>query len=131
MDEVMLVYMKGPKSYTREDVVEIQCHGGSLSVRRIMQALLTQGIRSAEPGEFTKRAFLNGRLDLSQAEAVMDLISARTEASHQAALDQLEGHLSRKVRGMRDEMMALLAEKWRFPLIFQRKKTWKLKPTKG
>lgn len=110
IDEVMMVYMKGPKSYTREDVVEIQCHGGSLSVRRIMQALLTQGIRSAEPGEFTKRAFLNGRLDLSQAEAVMDLISARTEASHQTALDQLEGHLSRKVRGMRDEMMALLAE---------------------
>ena len=110
IDEVMMVYMKGPKSYTREDVVEIQCHGGSLSVRRIMQALLTQGIRSAEPGEFTKRAFLNGRLDLSQAEAVMDLISARTEASHQTALDQLEGHLSRKVRRMRDEMMALLAE---------------------
>ena len=110
IDEVMMVYMKGPKSYTREDVVEIQCHGGSLSVRRIMQALLTQGIRSAEPGEFTKRAFLNGRLDLSQAEAVMDLISARTEASHRTALDQLEGHLSRKVRRMRDEMMALLAE---------------------
>ncbi len=110
IDEVMMVYMKGPQSYTREDVVEIQCHGGSLSVRRIMKALLTQGIRSAEPGEFTKRAFLSGRLDLTQAEAVMDLISARTEASHQAAVDQLEGHLSRKVRSMREEMMALLAE---------------------
>lgn len=110
IDEVMMVYMKSPYSYTREDVVEIQCHGGSLSVRRIMKALLAKGVRSAEPGEFTKRAFLNGRLDLSQAEAVMDLISARTEASHQAALDQLEGHLSGKVRFMREEMMALLAE---------------------
>ena len=110
VDEVLLVYMKAPHTYTREDVVEIQCHGGSQSVRRIMALLLSQGIRGATPGEFTKRAFLNGRLDLTQAEAVMDLISARTERSHQAAMDQLEGFLSRKVRALRQQMLALLAE---------------------
>lgn len=109
IDEVLLVYMKAPHSYTREDVVEVQCHGGSLSTRRIMAALLAQGIRSAQPGEFTKRAFLNGRLDLSQAEAVMDLISARTETGHRIALDQLEGYLSRKGKALRQEMLALLA----------------------
>ncbi|MEN1760079.1 tRNA uridine-5-carboxymethylaminomethyl(34) synthesis GTPase MnmE [Anoxynatronum sibiricum] len=110
VDEVLMVYMKAPHTYTREDVVEIQCHGGTQSVRRIMALLLSQGIRGAVPGEFTKRAFLNGRLDLSQAEAVMDLISARTERSHQAAMDQLEGFLSRKVRFLRGRMLALLAE---------------------
>jgi tRNA modification GTPase len=110
IDEVLLVYMKAPHTYTREDVVEIQCHGGAVSVRRMMGLLLASGIRAAEPGEFTKRAFLNGRLDLTQAEAVMDLISARTEKSHQAAMDQLEGYLSRRVRQLREKTLALLAE---------------------
>jgi tRNA modification GTPase len=110
IDEVLFVYMKAPYTYTREDVVEIQCHGGALSVRRMMTLLLASGIRAAEPGEFTKRAFLNGRLDLTQAEAVMDLISARTEQSHQAAMDQLEGYLSRRVRQLREKTLALLAE---------------------
>lgn len=110
IDEVLLVYMKAPQTYTREDVVEIQCHGGTVSLRRIMSLLLSRGIRAAERGEFTKRAFLNGRLDLTQAEAVMDLISARTERSHQAALDQLEGFLSKKVRQLRHQMLTLLAE---------------------
>ncbi len=86
IDEVLICYMKAPHTYTAEDVVEIQCHGGYVSVRRIMETLLALGVRSAQPGEFTKRAFLNGRLDLSQAEAVMDLISSRTSLSHEAAL---------------------------------------------
>ena len=110
VDEVLLVYMKEPDTYTREDVVEIHCHGGSQSVRRLMALLLSRGIRSAEPGEFTKRAFLHGRLDLTQAEAVMDLIAAKTAKGHQAAMDQLEGYLSGKVRQLRQEMLSLLAE---------------------
>jgi tRNA modification GTPase len=110
IDEVLMCYMKAPQTYTREDVVEIQCHGGHLSVRRIMALLLAHGIRAAEPGEFTKRAFLNGRLDLTQAEAVMDLISAKTEMSHSVAMEQLEGHLSLRVRGLRGDMLSLMAE---------------------
>ncbi len=109
IDEVLICYMKAPHTYTTEDVVEIQCHGGFVSVRRIMQQLLALGVRAAEPGEFTKRAFLNGRLDLSQAEAVMDLISSKTELSHGAALGQLEGYLSREVKTMRNKLMDLMA----------------------
>ena len=109
VDEVLYCYMKAPYTYTREDVVEIQCHGGSQSLQRIMALLLARGVRPAEPGEFTKRAFLNGRLDLSQAEAVMDLIRAKTRQGHQAAATQLEGALSRKVHQLRTRLMETMA----------------------
>lgn len=109
IDEVLICYMKAPDTYTMEDVVEIQCHGGSISLRRIMKELVSLGVRVAEPGEFTKRAFLNGRLDLSQAEAVMDLISSKTELSHEAAMGQLEGYLSGDVKKMRETLLDLMA----------------------
>ena len=91
----MLSLMKGPKTFTREDVIEINCHGGIVSVNRVLQLVLINGARLAEPGEFTKRAFLNGRIDLSQAEAVMDLIRAKTDKAMNVALGQMEGRLSR------------------------------------
>ncbi len=105
VDEVLLCVMRRPRSYTSEDVAEISCHGGSMSTQRVLQAVLARGARVAEPGEFTKRAFLNGRLDLAQAEAVIDLIHARTEASHRAALNQLEGALSQHLRGVREALL--------------------------
>ena len=94
VDEVMVSVMLAPHTYTREDVVEINCHGGLLATNRILQLVLSYGARMAEPGEFTKRAFLNGRLDLSQSEAVMDLIRAKTDKSMKVALNQLDGDLS-------------------------------------
>lgn len=94
LDEVLLLIMRAPRSYTREDVVEIQCHGGFVTARRILQAVLSQQVRLAEPGEFTKRAFLNGRIDLVQAEAVLDLIRAQSDRSAEAAIEQLEGKVS-------------------------------------
>src|SRR5206468_1815473 len=93
IDEVMLSVHRAPASYTGEDVVEICCHGGILVTRRILQLLLDHGARSAEPGEFTQRAFLNGKMDLTQAEAVMDLIHAQTDLALRAATEQLEGWL--------------------------------------
>jgi tRNA modification GTPase len=105
VDEVLLCVMRRPRSYTCEDVAEISCHGGSISTQRVLQAVLARGARVAEPGEFTKRAFLNGRLDLAQAEAVIDLIHARTEASHRAALHQLEGALSQHLRAVREALL--------------------------
>ena len=98
IDEVLLVKMSARFSYTREDVVEINCHSGFAVLRRIVERVIENGARLAEPGEFTKRAFLNGRLDLSQAEAVLGVIQAKTEASLRAAIEQLEGHLSRKIK---------------------------------
>ncbi len=109
VDEVMLAVMRAPRSLTREDVVEITCHGGLLAAKSVLDAVLAQGARLAEPGEFTKRAFLNGRLDLAQAEAVADLIQARTELALAAANEQLAGGLSRRVNSLRDEMMRTLA----------------------
>jgi tRNA modification GTPase len=109
IDEVLLVYMKAPKTYTREDVVEIHCHGGMIPVRKILELALSEGVRLAEPGEFTKRAFLNGRIDLAQAEGVMDLISAKSEQAARASLEQMEGTLSKKIRSIRDDMLDLLA----------------------
>ena len=105
VDEVLLWMMRRPHSYTGEDVAEISCHGGSMSTQRVLQAVLACGARIAEPGEFTKRAFLNGRLDLAQAEAVIDLIQARTEAGHRAALNQLEGALSQHLRQVRESLL--------------------------
>ena len=109
IDETMLVYMKGPNSYTREDVVEIQCHGGTLVVSRILALVVAQGARLAQPGEFTKRAFLNGRIDLVQAEAIMDVIASRTDASLTLAQHQREGLLSRRIDVVKDGILYALA----------------------
>jgi len=108
LDEVLAVFMKGPHTYTGEDVVEIQCHGGVLSVKSILSLCYEQGAEPAERGEFTKRAFLNGRLDLSQAEAVIDLIKARSARSFDTALEQMEGSLSSKIQKIRNELKELL-----------------------
>lgn len=109
VDEVLLLVMRAPRSYTREDVVEIHCHGGPLPLRRILALTLAAGARLADPGEFTKRAFLNGRLDLSQAEAVIDVIRAKTEASLRMAVGHLSGTLSDKIREFRQELLRLIA----------------------
>ena len=109
IDEVLAHYTRGPYTYTREDVVEINCHGGTIPVKKTLELVLRKGARMAEPGEFTKRAFLNGRIDLAQAEAVMDLISAKTDRGFDLALDQLEGSLSARVRETREKLMDMLA----------------------
>ena len=109
VDEVLLSVMRAPRTFTREDVVEITCHGGLLPTKLVLETMLENGARLAEPGEFTKRAFLNGRLDLAQAEAVADLIHARTELALSAANEQLAGKLSRRINQLRDEMMKTLA----------------------
>lgn len=110
MDEVMVSIMRKPKTFTREDIVEINCHGGIVVVNQILQLVLHQGARLAEPGEFTKRAFLNGRVDLSQAEAVMDLIRAKTDKAMNLAINQLDGNLSRLIRQLRQEILETLAQ---------------------
>jgi tRNA modification GTPase len=109
IDEVLAVVMRAPHSYTREDVVEIHCHGGNVILRRILDELLEAGVRLANPGEFTQRAFLNGRLDLSEAEAVIDLIQSRSEGSRRVALEQLQGRLSRAIHGFQHQLADLLA----------------------
>ncbi|MEJ8555353.1 tRNA uridine-5-carboxymethylaminomethyl(34) synthesis GTPase MnmE [Tepidibacter sp. Z1-5] len=109
IDEVLLAYMKGPHTYTKEDVIEINCHGGFISVKKILELVLKKGARLAEGGEFTKRAFLNGRIDLSQAEAVMDIINAKTDLSYNVAQSQLEGSLSFKIKELRNKVTELLA----------------------
>ena len=110
VEEVMLSLMRGPKTFTREDVVEINCHGGIVSVNRVLQLVLRSGARIAEPGEFTKRAFLNGRIDLSQAEAVMDLIRAKTDRAMNVALGQMDGKLSRLIASLRQALLETLAQ---------------------
>lgn len=110
IDEVMVSVMRAPRTFTREDVVEINCHGGIVPTNRILQLTLTNGARLAEPGEFTKRAFLHGRIDLSQAEAVMDMITAKTDRSRQVALGQLDGNLATRIRALRQEILDVLAE---------------------
>jgi len=109
VDEVLVVHMPAPHTYTRQDVVEINGHGGIVALRRILDLCLRQGVRSAEAGEFTARAFLNGRLDLAQAEAVVDVVRAKTEVSLQAALGQLSGQLSERVGSVRSSLVAILA----------------------
>ena len=110
VDEVMVSVMRAPHTYTRADVIEINCHGGLLATNRILQLVLSYGARMAEPGEFTKRAFLNGRIDLSQSEAVMDLIRAKTDKSMKVALNQLDGDLSRLIRHLRKDILDVLAQ---------------------
>ncbi|AYD41377.1 tRNA uridine-5-carboxymethylaminomethyl(34) synthesis GTPase MnmE [Clostridium fermenticellae] len=109
LDEVLVSYMKAPKSFTAEDTVEINCHGGIISTKRILEEVIRQGARIAEPGEFTKRAFLNGRIDLSQAESVMDIISAKTELSMKSAVKQSRGALSEKINEIREELLETIA----------------------
>jgi len=109
IDEVLLTVMRAPRTFTREDVVEIACHGGVLASKMVLDAVLASGARLAEPGEFTRRAFLNGRIDLAQAEAVIDLIHARTELSLRAANEQLAGKLSARVNDAREQLMRILA----------------------
>lgn len=109
IDEVLMVYIKAPYTYTKEDIVEINCHGGTIPVRRILEVVLENGARLADRGEFTKRAFLNGRIDLSQAEAVMDLISAKTDTSFDVSLNQLEGSISSEVKKLQNVLLGMLA----------------------
>jgi tRNA modification GTPase len=109
IDQVLLSVMRAPSTYTREDVVEINCHSGMMPLARTLALLINAGARQAEPGEFTKRAFLNGRIDLSQAEAVMDVITARTELAHKAAQEQLLGGLSAEIGVLRNRLISLMA----------------------
>lgn len=108
VDEGLVVFFKGPKSYTREDMAEVHCHGGTVALRRVYKAVLNAGSRQAEPGEFTKRAFLNGRLDLSQAESIMDVIQAKTDLAFDTALLQLSGKLSQVINRMRVELLRMI-----------------------
>ncbi|MDO4176673.1 MAG: tRNA uridine-5-carboxymethylaminomethyl(34) synthesis GTPase MnmE [Bacillota bacterium] len=110
IDEVMAVYMKAPATYTSEDVVEINCHGSMVSLRKTLSLVLQKGARMAEPGEFTKRAFLNGRLDLSQAEAVIDVVKAKSDKSFDVAMSQLEGSLSSEIAAIRKDILDLLVD---------------------
>jgi tRNA modification GTPase len=109
VDEAIGILMRGPRSFTREDVVELHCHGGSVVTARVMGLLLAQGVRTAEPGEFTLRAFLNGRIDLAQAEAVLDVISARTGAAQRVAMEGLRGKVSEAVGEIRSTLLSALA----------------------
>ena len=109
VDEALVVLMKSPKTYTREDVVEIQCHGGYFVLQRVLGLVLKQGARMAQPGEFTKRAFLNGRIDLTRAEAVIDVIKAKTQTSLDVANEQLKGWLSREMTTLKSQLVGYLA----------------------
>lgn len=109
IDEVLVSVMKSPKTYTTEDVVEINCHGGVISTKRILETMLTHGARLAEPGEFTKRAFLNGRIDLVKSEAVMDIIDSKSEEANKLALSQLSGTTSNMIKKFREKLKQLLA----------------------
>lgn len=109
IDEVLVSVMKSPNTYTREDVVEINCHGGPLPLRRTLEIILKQGARLAEPGEFTMRAFLNGRIDLAQSEAVLDIINSLTEQSQKVAMEQLKGGLSKRISEIRERLIEITA----------------------
>ncbi len=110
IDEVLVSFMRAPLTYTREDVVEFNCHGGIIPLREVLSVLLMNGARLAEPGEFTRRAFLNGRIDLAQAEAVIDIINSRTEASLKAAMHQVQGALSEKINEIMEVVLDVLAQ---------------------
>lgn len=109
IDEVLVSVMNGPHSYTGEDVVEINCHGGMIVIRKILEIVIKNGARTAEPGEFTKRAFLNGRMDLSQAEAVMDVINAKNEFALSSSIEQLNGRVSEKIKNLREKIIYNIA----------------------
>lgn len=109
IDEVLVTVMKAPNTYTKEDIVEINCHGGIVVLQKVLEIVLNNGARLAEPGEFTKRSFLNGRIDLSQAEAVIDLIQSKTDIARQSAVNQLGGRLQQKVKNMRSKLLDMIA----------------------
>ena len=109
LDEVLVMVMKAPHSYTAEDTVEIDCHGGVFMVKKILELVIKSGARAAEPGEFTKRAFLNGRIDLSQAEAVMDVIQAKNEYALKSSVSQLSGAVSKKIKELREQVLYEIA----------------------
>jgi tRNA modification GTPase len=110
IDEVLLTIMRAPKTYTKEDMVEINCHGGITALRKVTELAVKEGARTAEPGEFTKRAFLKGRLDLTQAEAVLDIVRAKTDAGLRVSVDQLEGELSREINSLRNSIIDISAD---------------------
>ena len=109
IDEVLVSIMKSPKTFTTEDIVEINCHGGIATTEKVLELLLNQGIRLAEPGEFTKRAFLNGRIDLIEAESIMDIINAKTDSSRKLSINQLDGKVSKLIKEFRKELLELIA----------------------
>lgn len=109
VEEVMVSVLRAPKTFTREDIIEINCHGGILTINRVLELTMTYGARMAEPGEFTKRAFLNGRIDLSQAEAVMDFIRSKTDRASKVAMNQIEGRLSDLIKKQRQSILEILA----------------------
>ncbi|QDI91643.1 tRNA uridine-5-carboxymethylaminomethyl(34) synthesis GTPase MnmE [Salicibibacter halophilus] len=109
VEEVMVTVLRAPKTFTRDDIIEINVHGGVVSADRVLQLVLTEGARLAEPGEFTKRAFLNGRIDLSQAEGVMDMIRAKTDRAMNVAMKQVEGRLARQIKTLRSELLEAIA----------------------
>ena len=110
VEEVMISVLRAPKTFTREDIIEINCHGGILTINRILELTMTHGARMAEPGEYTKRAFLNGRIDLSQAEAVMDFIRSKTDRASKVAMNQIEGLLSYLIKRQRQSILEILAQ---------------------
>ncbi|MCT1926726.1 tRNA uridine-5-carboxymethylaminomethyl(34) synthesis GTPase MnmE [Staphylococcus pasteuri] len=110
VEEVMISVLRAPKTFTREDIIEINCHGGILTINRILELTMTHGARIAEPGEYTKRAFLNGRIDLSQAEAVMDFIRSKTDRASKVAMNQIEGRLSDLIKRQRQSILEILAQ---------------------
>lgn len=110
IEEVMVSVLRAPKTFTREDIIEINCHGGILTINRVLELTMTHGARMAEPGEFTKRAFLNGRIDLSQAEAVMDFIRSKTDRASKVAMNQIEGRLSDLIKKQRQSILEILAQ---------------------
>ena len=110
IDTGLALVMRAPKSYTKEDVVEINCHGGIVPLRKVLDLTLRHGARLAEPGEFTKRAFINGRIDLTQAEAVLDVIRSKTDGFMKVALGHLEGGLSSKIHNLKEELLDVLSE---------------------
>ena len=109
IDEVLVTVMKAPKTFTREDVVEINCHGGIATTNKVLELLLLNGCRHAEPGEFTKRAFLNGRIDLMEAEAVADLINGKTEEARRVAISQMQGSGSKLISKLREDLVGLIS----------------------
>src|SRR5574344_159667 len=109
IDEVLISVMKSPKTFTKEDIIEINCHGGIATTQKVLELLLINGARLAEPGEFTKRAFLNGRIDLIEAEGVMDLIEAKTDKARSLAINQVDGKVSNLIKNLRSKIVSLLA----------------------
>ena len=109
IDEVLVSVMLAPKTYTKEDIIEINCHGGIATTNKVLELLLTNGARLAEPGEFTKRAFLNGRIDLVEADGIMNLINAKNEQTRNLSINQLSGKVSNMIKSLRDELVQMIS----------------------